>query len=100
MAIGYVLVFDYKIVGIVGDRIIVKKYNESAKLIDRSVQYDANEAISLVKKAAVAKFDETIEAHIRLGVDGRHADQQVRGAVARACHSKRRRQYIKFSCDR
>ena len=58
-----------------------KKYNESAKLIDRSVQYDAHEAMSLVKKAAVAKFDETIEAHIRLGVDGRHADQQVRGAV-------------------
>ena len=55
-----------------------KKYNESAKLIDRSVQYDANDAISLVKKSAVAKFDETIEAHIRLGVDGRHADQQVR----------------------
>ena len=58
-----------------------KKYNESAKLIDRSAQYDANEAIGLVKKSAVAKFDETIEAHIRLGVDGRHADQQVRGAV-------------------
>lgn len=58
-----------------------KKYQESAKLIDRTVQYDAAEAISLVKKAAVAKFDETIEAHIRLGVDGRHADQQVRGAV-------------------
>lgn len=58
-----------------------KKYNESAKLIDRSAQYEANEAISLVKKSAVAKFDETIEAHIRLGVDGRHADQQVRGAV-------------------
>ena len=58
-----------------------KKYNESAKLIDRSVQYDAEEAISLVKKSAVAKFDETVEAHIRLGVDGRHADQQVRGAV-------------------
>ena len=58
-----------------------KKYNESAKLIDRSTQYDANEAIGLVKKSAVAKFDETIEAHIRLGVDGRHADQQVRGAV-------------------
>ena len=58
-----------------------KKYIESAKLVDRSVQYDANDAISLVKKAAVAKFDETIEAHIRLGVDGRHADQQVRGAV-------------------
>ncbi len=58
-----------------------KKYQESAKLFDKSVQYDAAEAISLVKKAAVAKFDETIEAHIRLGVDGRHADQQVRGAV-------------------
>ena len=58
-----------------------KKYNESAKMIDRAVQYEAAEAISLVKKAAVAKFDETVEAHIRLGVDGRHADQQVRGAV-------------------
>ena len=58
-----------------------KKYQESAKLIDKSVQYDAAEAISIVKKSAVAKFDETIEAHIRLGVDGRHADQQVRGAV-------------------
>lgn len=58
-----------------------KKYQDSAKLIDRAVQYDATEAIGLVKKAAVAKFDETIEAHIRLGVDGRHADQQVRGAV-------------------
>lgn len=58
-----------------------KKYLESAKSIDRAVQYEAAEAISLVKKAAVAKFDETVEAHIRLGVDGRHADQQVRGAV-------------------
>ena len=58
-----------------------KKYIESAKLIDRTVQYDAGEAVALVKKAAVAKFDETIEAHIRLGVDSRHADQQVRGAV-------------------
>ena len=58
-----------------------KKYNESIKLFDKSAQYDATEAISLVKKSAVAKFDETIEAHIRLGVDGRHADQQVRGAV-------------------
>jgi large subunit ribosomal protein L1 len=58
-----------------------KKYVDSAKLIEKSVQYDAAEAISLVKKTAVAKFDETIEAHIRLGVDGRHADQQVRGAV-------------------
>lgn len=58
-----------------------KKYAEAAKLIDRATLYDAAEAISLVKKSAVAKFDETIEAHIRLGVDGRHADQQVRGAV-------------------
>lgn len=58
-----------------------KKYAESAKLIDRSVQYETAEAIALVKKTAVAKFDETIEAHIRTGCDGRHADQQVRGAV-------------------
>ncbi len=58
-----------------------KKYVETAKLVDRTVQYDAGEAVALVKKTAVAKFDETIEAHIRLGVDSRHADQQVRGAV-------------------
>lgn len=58
-----------------------KKYLEAAKLVDRTVQYEPEEAIDLVKKTAVAKFDETIEAHIRLGVDGRHADQQVRGAV-------------------
>lgn len=58
-----------------------KKYIEAAKLIDRGNLYDTEEAVSLVKKAAVAKFDETVEAHIRLGVDGRHADQQVRGAV-------------------
>ena len=58
-----------------------KKYTEAAKLVDRATQYDVAEAISLVKKTAVAKFDETVEAHIRLGVDGRDADQQVRGAV-------------------
>ncbi|MCI9420676.1 MAG: 50S ribosomal protein L1 [Eubacterium sp.] len=58
-----------------------KKYVEAAKLVDRMTQYEPEEAIDLVKKTAVAKFDETIEAHIRLGVDGRHADQQVRGAV-------------------
>ena len=58
-----------------------KKYNEAVKLIDKSVLYDVADACSLVKKTAVAKFDETIEAHFRLGVDGRHADQQVRGAV-------------------
>ena len=58
-----------------------KKYLNAAKAIDRNTLYDAEEAISLVKQSAVAKFDETIEAHIRLNVDGRHADQQVRGAV-------------------
>lgn len=58
-----------------------KKYTEAAKLIDKTVQYEIEEAVGLVKKTAVAKFDETVEAHIRLGVDGRHADQQVRGAV-------------------
>ena len=58
-----------------------KKYTDTVKLFDKAAQYDSTEAISLVKKSAVAKFDETIEAHIRLGVDGRHADQQVRGAV-------------------
>ncbi|MDO4941802.1 MAG: 50S ribosomal protein L1 [Lachnospiraceae bacterium] len=58
-----------------------KRYAEAAKLVDRAATYDVAEAIDLVKKSASAKFDETIEAHIRLGVDGRHADQQVRGAV-------------------
>ena len=58
-----------------------KKYAEAAKLIDRTVAYEPAEAIALVKKAAVAKFDETVEIHIRTGCDGRHADQQVRGAV-------------------
>ena len=58
-----------------------KRYIEAAKSVDRANLYDVEEAVALVKKAASAKFDETIEAHIRLGVDGRHADQQVRGAV-------------------
>ena len=58
-----------------------KKYNEAVKSFDESVQYDVNDAVKYVKQVATAKFDETIEAHIRLGVDGRHADQQVRGAV-------------------
>ena len=58
-----------------------KKYVEAAKAIERSKMYEAAEAMELVKKAAVAKFDETIECHIRTGCDGRHADQQVRGAV-------------------
>jgi large subunit ribosomal protein L1 len=58
-----------------------KNYKEKYKLIDRTNLYDVEEAISLVKKVATAKFDETIEAHIKLGVDSRHADQQVRGAI-------------------
>ena len=58
-----------------------KKYTEAAKLIDRTMTYDPAEAVALVKKAATAKFDETVEAHIRTGCDGRHAEQQIRGAV-------------------
>ena len=58
-----------------------KKYVEAAKLIERGNLYDKEEAVALVKTSAVAKFDETIEAHIRTGCDGRHADQQIRGAV-------------------
>ena len=58
-----------------------KKYVEAAKQYDKQTQYDTPEAMALVKKLAVAKFDETIEAHIRTGCDGRHADQQIRGAV-------------------
>ena len=58
-----------------------KKYVEAAKAVDRATTYEVPEAMALVKKVAVAKFDETIEAHIRTGCDGRHADQQIRGAV-------------------
>ena len=58
-----------------------KKYKDSAKQIDRSVQYEVADALALVVKTAPAKFDETVEIHIKLGVDSRHADQQVRGAV-------------------
>ena len=58
-----------------------KKYIESAKLIERTKLYDTNEALDMVVKTGKAKFDETVEAHIKLGVDSRHADQQVRGAV-------------------
>ena len=58
-----------------------KKYNESVKLIEKGMQYSPAEALDLAVKTAGAKFDETIEAHIKLGVDSRHADQQVRGAV-------------------
>lgn len=58
-----------------------KKFTDSAKLIDRANLYDTQEALDLVQKTAKAKFDETVEVHVRLGVDSRHADQQVRGAV-------------------
>jgi len=58
-----------------------KKYVEAAKLVDRSQYYEAAEAIALVKKTATAKFDETVELHLRTGCDGRHAEQQIRGAV-------------------
>lgn len=58
-----------------------KKYAEAAKLIDKTAAYDVEQAMELVKKSATAKFDETIEAHIRTGCDGRHAEQQIRGAV-------------------
>ena len=58
-----------------------KKYVEASKLVDRTTTYSAEEAVELVKKASTAKFDETVEAHIRTGCDGRHAEQQIRGAV-------------------
>ena len=58
-----------------------KKYTEAAKLVDRANVYEPGEAIALVKKTSVAKFDETVEVHIRTGCDGRHAEQQIRGAV-------------------
>ena len=58
-----------------------KKYNEAAKLVDRNMFYETGDAVALVKKTATAKFDETVEVHIRTGCDGRHAEQQIRGAV-------------------
>ena len=58
-----------------------KNYKESAKLIDRQALYEPKDAFDLVIKASKAKFDETVELHVKLGVDGRHADQQVRGAI-------------------
>ena len=58
-----------------------KKYQDAVKSFDKANQYDVAEAISLVKKNATAKFDETIELHIKTGCDGRHAEQQIRGAV-------------------
>ena len=66
-----------------------KKYVDGAKLIDRSKLYDVNEALDLCVKTGTAKFDETVEVHVKLGVDSRHADQQVRGAIAKRCASSR-----------
>ena len=76
-----------------------KKYQESAKLIDRSIQYDPAEALDLVVKGATAKFDETVELHIKLGVDSRHADQQVRGAVVLPNGTGKTRRVLVFAKD-
>ena len=76
-----------------------KKYQESAKLIDCSVQYDPTEALELVVKGASAKFDETVELHIKLGVDSRHADQQVRGAVVLPNGTGKVRRVLVFAKD-
>ena len=76
-----------------------KKYVEAAKAIDRGTLYDVADAVSLVKKTAVAKFDETIEAHIRTGCDGRHADQQIRGAVVLPHGSGKKVRILVFAKD-
>lgn len=76
-----------------------KKYTDSAKLIDRSVQYDVGEAMDLVVKTATAKFDETVEIHIKLGVDSRHADQQVRGAIVLPNGTGKTRKVLVFAKD-
>ena len=76
-----------------------KKYKDSAKQIDRSVQYDPADALGLVCKTASAKFDETVEIHIRLGVDSRHADQQVRGAIVLPNGTGKTRRGLVFAKD-
>ncbi len=76
-----------------------KKYKDSAKLIDRSVQYDVADAMALVVKTASAKFDETVEIHIKLGVDSRHADQQVRGAIVLPNGTGKTRKVLVFCKD-
>ena len=76
-----------------------KKYKESAKLIDRAVQYDVADALDLVVKAAPAKFDETVELHLKLGVDSRHADQQVRGSVVLPNGTGKTRRVLVFAKD-
>ncbi len=76
-----------------------KKYKDSAKQIDRSVQYDVADALALVCKTAPAKFDETVEIHVKLGVDSRHADQQVRGAVVLPNGTGKTRKVLVFAKD-
>ena len=76
-----------------------KKYKDSTKLVDRSVQYDVADAMALVIKAAPAKFDETVEMHIKLGVDSRHADQQVRGAIVLPNGTGKTRKVLVFAKD-
>ena len=76
-----------------------KKYQDAAKQIDRSQQYEVADAMALVVKSATAKFDETIEAHIRLGVDSRHADQQVRGAIVLPNGTGKTRKVLVFAKD-
>ena len=76
-----------------------KKYVDSAKLIDRSMQYEVADAMDLVVKTATAKFDETIEVHVKLGVDSRHADQQVRGAIVLPNGTGKTRKVLVFAKD-
>ena len=76
-----------------------KKYNDSRKAVDSAKQYASDEALSLVCTNAKAKFDETIEAHIRLGVDSRHADQQVRGSVVLPNGTGKTRKVLVFAKD-
>ena len=76
-----------------------KKYVDSAKQIDRSVQYEVADALDLVVKTAPAKFDETVEIHIKLGVDSRHADQQVRGAIVLPNGTGKTRKVLVFAKD-
>lgn len=73
-----------------------KKYVDAAKLVDRTKLYDTNEALDTVIKTAVAKFDETVELHVKLGVDSRHADQQVRGAVVLPNGTGKRLEFLQF----
>ena len=76
-----------------------KKYVDSAKLIDRGTQYEVAEAMDLVVKSAKAKFDETVEIHVKLGVDSRHADQQVRGAIVLPHGTGKTRKVLVFAKD-